>query len=151
MTVLTITLVKFLRICVFCLCTFDVFSQTTTTIPYDTLSSECLDRIKEETLVVDDPADYGKLEVLNDAFNCDPLPDIDFNTKLLIGYTMSVSGCLPPKWTARIEVHDKLYTINVDIQTYGICRRSFRNVAWMIIDKPQGPYEVKFNRYIHPH
>lgn len=151
MNVLISKLVKFISICFFCLCTFDVFSQTTTTIPYDTLSSECLDRIKEETLIVDDPADYGKLEVLNDTFNCDPLPDIDFDTKLLIGYTMSVSGCQPPKWTARIEVHDKLYTINVDIQTYGICRREFRKVAWMIIDKPHGPYEVKFSRYIHPH
>ena len=149
---MTIKLVKFISVCFFCLRISDVFSQTTTTtIPYDTLSSECLDRIKEETVIVDDQADYGKLEVLNDAFNCAPLPEIDFDAKLLIGYTILASGCLPPKWTARIEVHDRLYTINVDVQTYGICRRSFRKVAWMIIDKPHGPYEVKFNRHIHPH
>jgi hypothetical protein len=121
------------------------FVEQTKLIDYDTLSIDCMDyRLQKATLIIQGQEDFEKLNAFRRGPECDPLPQIDFDDKILLAYNVEATGCKPPKCTARIEDVNGEYIVYLTFTTDGGCRMLFRKVFWFLIQKPNIPVNIRF-------
>ena len=113
-------------------------------IEVDTLSIDCIRTLKNGSMIISSQLEYNKLNIYREGTNCEPLPYIDFNRKVLLGYSVETRGCSQPKCLFDIMDNGNEYVLHVDIITEGICSRLFRKVFWVLIDKPSSEVNIRF-------
>lgn len=107
-----------------------------TTVEFDTLSIDCLEyKIKEEVIIIKTRKEYEDLNLYRKG-NCRPLPEIDFDKNVLIGYNIETSGCRPPTCSMVFSKNGDQYTGYATIRVQGICRALFREIYWFTIEVP---------------
>lgn len=116
-------------------------------LPIDTISIDCVDNVlKEKTMVIKSQAQFEQLNAIRKGEDCDPLPKIDFNKKIVLAYRVQATGCAEPTCRANMITANGELIVSVQIQTSGICRLFFDRVFWFVVDKPPTSANVRFQQ-----
>jgi len=66
------------------------------------------------------------------------LPEIDFNSKTLLGLRVNSKGCSAPEYFRRIYMVNGEVVFNVDIKENGMCKMLHQVTYWVTIPKEFG-------------
>ena len=128
-----------------CLC-IDAPAQDS--VSFTVVSIDCLTHpTRKEYLTITNDDDYQALRMYRRRDDdCTPLPEIDFDKKILIGYRIIASGCSKPDYSMVLKKEGKVHYAEVAIRPKGICSMIINDIFWFTIDKPNGSLDIVFSK-----
>jgi len=107
-------------------------------VAYETIAISCFDFQKAEKteIVILSQFEYDKLNTARKLRDeCDELPVIDFNNKVLIGYVLKIGGCDEPSYEIKINRIENKYTLNLKVRQNGLCGQLILKPIWVLFEK----------------
>jgi hypothetical protein len=137
------------QIFIFLFCLKGLTGTTQVMVPFDSIEIKCLNLLSEipNEIVINTDKEYSQLrKYIHSYRDCGgyQLPKIDFRSKTLIGVMIRTGGCEEPTFLKEAFMENKKFVYRVTVTSYGICRRGFTSIQWILADKTED--QIKFER-----